>query len=166
MAPRAAWRLESLGFRAVYWYPAGKADWAASGLPTEGRMAQVPRVGAHLRRDVPTCRPDERIGDIRERARAGNWNTCFVVVGSGTVLGRLFEKELSGPEDLSAADVMHSGPATFRPDVTVHALLDYMREHDLTTMPVTTSEGRLLGLALIEDLEAAHGGAPDAKAAP
>jgi hypothetical protein len=41
----------------------------------------------------------------------------------------------------------------------------YMREHDLTSMPVTTSEGRLLGLALIEDLEAAHSGAASREAA-
>lgn len=160
MGPRAAWRLESLGFREVYWYPGGKADWAASGLPVEGRMAEVSRVGDHLRRDVPTCRPDERIGEVRERVRAANWSTCFVVTASGIVLGRLLEKELSGPDDRSAADAMRSGPTTFRPDVTVHEMLDYMRERDLTTMPVTTSEGRLLGLAHIEDLEAAHGGAP------
>jgi CBS domain-containing protein len=159
MSPRAAWRLESLGFRDVYWYPGGKADWAASGLPVEGRAAQVPRVGAHLRRDVPTCRPDERVGEIRERVRAANWNTCFVVTAGAIVLGRLFEKELAGPDSLLAADAMRSGPTTFRPDVTVHQIVDYMREHELTTMPVTTSEGRLLGLALIEDLEAAHGGA-------
>jgi arabinose-5-phosphate isomerase len=114
---------------------------------------------------VPTCGPDERIGEVRERARAANWNTCFVVASSGVVLGRLLDKELSGPDDLSAADVMHSGPKTFRPNVTVHQMLDYMREHDLTTMPVTTSEGRLLGLALIEDLEAAHSGAASGEAA-
>ena len=35
MSPRAAWRLESLGFARVYDYVAGKADWMAAGLPTE-----------------------------------------------------------------------------------------------------------------------------------
>ena len=33
MSPRAAWRLESLGFRNVHDYPAGKSDWMAAGLP-------------------------------------------------------------------------------------------------------------------------------------
>jgi Mg/Co/Ni transporter MgtE len=166
MAPRAAWRLESLGFARVYWYAGGKADWGASGLPIEGRMAQVLRVGSYVRRDVPTCLPDERLGGIRERVRAANWNTCFVLTRSGVVLGRLFEKELSGRGDVSADEVMRSGPTTFRPDVTVHQLLHYMREHDLTTVPVTTSEGRLLGLALIEDLEAAHSANADASSRP
>jgi len=32
MSPRAASRLESLGFRDVYDYAAGKADWFAAGL--------------------------------------------------------------------------------------------------------------------------------------
>lgn len=88
---------------------------------------------------------------------AANWNTCFVVTAGGIVLGRLFGKELSAAEDVSAAEVMRGGPTTYRPDATVHQMLDHMREHDLTTMPVTTSEGRLLGLALIEDLDVAHG---------
>ncbi len=36
MSPRAASRLESLGFREAYDYAAGKADWFAAGLPMEG----------------------------------------------------------------------------------------------------------------------------------
>src|SRR5689334_6170303 len=35
LSPRAAARLESLGFADVYDYAAGKADWIAMGLPTE-----------------------------------------------------------------------------------------------------------------------------------
>ncbi|MDP9404293.1 MAG: rhodanese-like domain-containing protein [Actinomycetota bacterium] len=34
MSPRAAWRLEHLGFAQVYDYVAGKVDWMAAGLPT------------------------------------------------------------------------------------------------------------------------------------
>ena len=44
MSPRAACRLELLGFTQVYDDVAGKADWLAHGLPTEGEQAQVPRV--------------------------------------------------------------------------------------------------------------------------
>ena len=36
MSPRAAWRLESLGFTKVYDYVPGKTDWLAAGLPREG----------------------------------------------------------------------------------------------------------------------------------
>ncbi|MFF5019711.1 rhodanese-like domain-containing protein [Streptomyces sp. NPDC001165] len=40
MSPRAAAQLEQLGFRQVYDYVPGKADWLAAGLPTEGPAAE------------------------------------------------------------------------------------------------------------------------------
>ena len=70
MSPRAAWRLESLGFREVYDYAAGEADWFAGGLPREGRDAAIPRAGDVARRDVPTCGLDDRVGEVRERVRS------------------------------------------------------------------------------------------------
>jgi 3-mercaptopyruvate sulfurtransferase SseA len=53
MSPRAAWRLEALGFAEVNDYVDGKLDWLAAGLPTEGSNAERPGAG-----DVaaPTCR--------------------------------------------------------------------------------------------------------------
>jgi hypothetical protein len=44
MSPRAAWRLESIGFTRVHDYVAGRADWGSFGLPLEGTMG--PRAGA------------------------------------------------------------------------------------------------------------------------
>ena len=44
MSPRAAWRLEAFGYPEVYDYVAGKSDWMAAGLPTEGNSAHPPRV--------------------------------------------------------------------------------------------------------------------------
>ena len=66
MSARAASRLVSLGFTTVYRYQAGKADWFASGLPREGKEAHIPRVDDVARRDVAACRPDERVGDVRD----------------------------------------------------------------------------------------------------
>ena len=45
MSPRAAWRLEGLGFERVYDYVPGKADWSASGLSTEGTQASMLTIG-------------------------------------------------------------------------------------------------------------------------
>ena len=54
MSPRAACRLESLGFGEVYDYVAGKLDWMAAGLPTEGPMLTAQgRVTLH----AGMCRP-------------------------------------------------------------------------------------------------------------
>ena len=69
MSPRAAWRLEGLGFERVYDYVPGKADWSASGLPTEGTQAGILTIGNAARRDVPTCAPGEKVGEVPGRVR-------------------------------------------------------------------------------------------------
>jgi rhodanese-related sulfurtransferase len=94
LSPRAAWRLESLGFAEVYDYVDGELDWLAAGLPTEGRNADVPRAGDVARRDVPTCRLEEPIGQVRERVRAAGWDACVVVNDQRVVLGLLRAGEL------------------------------------------------------------------------
>ena len=45
MSPRAACRLETLGFSDVYDYGGGKAEWLGYGLPREGENASVPYAG-------------------------------------------------------------------------------------------------------------------------
>ncbi len=69
MSPRAAWRLESVGFRDVHDYVDGKLDWMAAGLPTEGSNALRPRAGEVARKDVPICGLQESIGEVRRRVR-------------------------------------------------------------------------------------------------
>ena len=67
MSARAAWRLETLGFDPVYRYTPGKVDWFAAGLPREGKLAALPRIGDAADRDVPTCGPRENVGEVRGR---------------------------------------------------------------------------------------------------
>ena len=43
----------------------GELDWLAAGLPTEGLNAERPRAGDVARMDVPTCRLDEPVGEVR-----------------------------------------------------------------------------------------------------
>src|SRR5918995_4150519 len=95
MSPRAAWRLEGMGFTDVYDYPPGKADWSASGLLMEGTGANEPTIGEVARRDVPTCAPAEKVGAARERAHEAGWDRCVVVGKERVVLGLLREKELA-----------------------------------------------------------------------
>jgi hypothetical protein len=66
MSPRAAWRLEQLGFAHVYDYTAGKVDWLAAGEPSEGEGHPAARVLAALETAVPVC----RLGDEAETAVA------------------------------------------------------------------------------------------------
>jgi Mg/Co/Ni transporter MgtE len=153
MSPRAAWRLETLGFGEVYDYAPGKADWAATGRPTEGEVASAPRIGSLADRTVPTCSLAESVGEVAERTRTAGWDTCIVVNEQRVVLGRLFRRELEAGGTRTVEEAMRSGPSTFRPNVTAHEMMHFMDEHDLRTALVTTSEGTLVGLVRREDLE-------------
>ena len=156
MSPRAAWRLETLGFRDVRVYAAGKSDWGAFGLPVEGEVTRVPRIASVLRADVPTCGLADTLEAVR--MRLGEWKSCIVTNDERIVLGRLYQSDLGGAPGARAEDVMRPGPSTFRPNVSVHEMLEYMDRNDLDSALVTRSDGRLAGLALRADLERAHGG--------
>ena len=155
MSPRAAWRLESLGFSLVYEYAAGEADWLAFGLPSEGRDAGTPRVGRIARRDVPTCSLHERVGEIRERVEAADWDECLVANEQRVVLGRLRGASLTAPAEAIAEEVMESGPATTRPDELLVQLVPRMRDKHGARIIVTTPDGRLVGIAEREAAERA-----------
>jgi predicted transcriptional regulator len=140
-----------MGFRDVHEYRAGKLDWLAAGLPTEGDNSQRPRAGTVARHDVPVCRLAERLGDVRDRARAAGWDAAVVVDGERVVLGLLRAKELDKDANMSIEEAMRPGPSTFRPYVPIKEMADYMVEHSLESSPVTTSDGKLVGLLFRED---------------
>ena len=100
MAPRAAARLELLGFTDVSHYKAGKLDWMAAGLPTEGENAGRPRAGTVARRGAPVCSLTDCVGDVSDRARAAGWDAAVAVDPNGIVLGLLRAAELAKDADL------------------------------------------------------------------
>ncbi len=155
MSPRAAWRLESIGFSRVYDYVAGKADWGSFGLPLEGRRHSGTRVGAHLHEDVPTCPIGESLRAVCERVRAAGEDTCFVVNEQRILLGRLGRAALARDDDVSVEDAMTAGPSTVRPSLDLSAAVERMRKQNLTNLPVTRSDGVLLGLIRRDDAERA-----------
>jgi Mg/Co/Ni transporter MgtE len=102
---------------------------------------------------VPTCRPAERLQDVR--ARIGDWETCFVVDEDGALLGRLGRSALRRDDDVSAEEAMSDGPSTIRPSARLARVVERMRTRELTGLPVTTSDGRLQGLLRLADAERA-----------
>jgi Mg/Co/Ni transporter MgtE len=144
-----------MGFREVYDYGSGKQDWLAAGLPVEGRAASVPRAGNVARNDVPTCRLEERLGDMAGRARAAGWDAAVVVNEERVVLGLLRAEELGGDPEQRIEDAMRPGPSTFRPHVHIVEMAQYMSDHDLVNTPITTGEGVLVGLLRRDDAVAA-----------
>jgi CBS domain-containing protein len=157
MSPRAAWRLETLGFAQVFDYADGKLDWMAAGLPTEGTSATKPRAGDLARKDTPTCRLNDRLAEVRDRVRGLGWDAVVVVNGERIVLGLLRSKELDSEGDQLIEHVMRPGPSTFRPFIAIAKMTRFMDEHKLDSSPITTSDGRLVGLLLQKDLIAQVG---------
>ena len=155
MSPRAAWRLESIGFEQVYDYSAGKADWGSFGLPLDGDADSSTRVGAHLCTDVPTCRLEDRLPQLCRRLNESGWETCFVVDNEGVVLGRIGRAALRDGLDVSAEEAMTPGPSTIRPSARLDAVTERIQRQSLTALPVTTPDGRLVGLITRGDVEQA-----------
>ena len=155
MSPRAAWRLESLGFKRVYDYEAGKADWGSTGLPLEGDDPSDHRVGAVARSDVPTCQLDERLSEARNRVEQAGWGSCFVINEQHVLLGRLGRRALASKDDLPVEEAMTPGPSTIRPSARLEPIVERMRRQNLAKLPVTTSDGRFVGVLLREDAERA-----------
>jgi predicted transcriptional regulator len=136
----------------VYDYRTGLQDWRGAGLPTEGTNAARRRLVDVVRRDVPTCSLGERLGDVRDRAVAAGWDACVVVSENRVVLGLMRAKELQADPDLLVERVMRPGPSTYRPFVSVEEMRHTMIDRSLESSPVTTSDGKLVGLVRKEDV--------------
>jgi predicted transcriptional regulator len=123
-----------------------------AGLPTEGTNTQIPRLVDVVRRDVPTCSLGERLGDVRDRVMAAGWDACVVVSTDRVVLGLLRAEELQAGPELPVDRVMRPGPSTYRPFVSVAEMSRIMSDRDMASSPVTTSDGRLVGLVRRQDV--------------
>ncbi|HEV2712196.1 MAG TPA: CBS domain-containing protein [Gaiellaceae bacterium] len=108
-----------------------------------------------MRTDVPTCRLDDRLHEVCERLDESGWDTCFVVDELGVVLGRIGRRAIRGRADVPTEEAMTLGPSTIRPSARLAAMVERMRRQKLTNLPVTTSDGRLVGLLTLRDAEAA-----------
>src|SRR5688572_13441239 len=112
MSPRAACRLEQLGYDVVD-YAGDKADWAAAGLALDRPPETVATVGEFCLGDVPTCGINDRVGRIAEVVSASAFETCLVVTPDRCVVGRLLPSQLREDPDRPAGEVMQPGPSTF-----------------------------------------------------
>jgi Mg/Co/Ni transporter MgtE len=94
-----------------------------------------------------------------------------VVNDDGVVLGLLRADELSSERDGTVEGAMRPGPSTFRPHVPIEEMAAYMSRHDHVSSPITSSDGRLIGLLRRDDaVRVAHEqhahGAHDAGSSP
>ncbi len=145
LSPRAAERLETLGFNPVFDYAAGLLDWLAFDLPTDGSGANRLRAGQACRRDVPVCRITDRMEDVQFRTRQAEGDTCIVINDDGVILGRIAGEALNGDPDVLAGAAMTEGPSTVRPSEYLDELVGRMDKKGVERMLVSTSYGTLIG---------------------
>lgn len=127
----------------MYDYAAGKADWIAAGLPTEGRRADARRIASIADRDVITCSLDTRAEDVRARL---NGRDVAVVVRDTVVLGVVRSRDLDGRADAAVGELMQEAPPTLRADVAIEELDERLRDIDADSALVTTPQGQLIGV--------------------
>ena len=153
MSPRAASRLESLGFQEVYDYAAGKADWFSAGLPMEGEVADAVFIGKLARGNAPSCRLEDRVRDARKQAEAGGWDQAVVVDQRGVLLGWLSEDALRSDPAAEVSTVMREGPVTFRPNMPPEETASWMDGKGVDSVLVTSSDGTFTGVLRRQDLD-------------
>ena len=153
MSPRAAWRLEELGFEGVYHFVGGKTEWIERGLPTEGTGPFLLVAGQVLRPSTATCRPDTPAGTVRKELPAGPDSICAVTNDENIVIGRVRWKDLPEDDTARVETFMQLGPATVRPREELPGLIERMREAGVKTILVATAQGRLLGVVNRDDGE-------------
>jgi predicted transcriptional regulator len=100
---------------------------------------------------VAVCGLKDRLGDVRDRARETGLDAAVVVDEERIVLGLLRAKQLEMDPNLPVERAMRPGPSTFRPYVSTKEMADHMVEHSLENAPITTSDGKLVGVLLKSD---------------
>src|ERR1700730_15553707 len=151
MGPRAATRLEQLGFD-VYDYALSKIDWMAHGLPMEGTAAARPTALSFARHDVVTCTMDDRAEEVNERMNASPYGFALVLADR-VVLGRIRRSRVDdAPDDASAELLMEPGPSTTRPHTDPGELAKQLQRSGTSTAILTTPEGELMGVVSSSDL--------------
>jgi rhodanese-related sulfurtransferase len=151
MSPRAATRLELLGFD-VYDYALSKVDWMAHGLPVEGTAAERPAALSFVRHDLATCNLDDPVEEIRQRIDSSPYGFALVLADR-VVLGRVRWSRLEdAPSDASAEELMEPGPSTTRPHTGAGELANGLQRRGANTAILTTPEGELVGVVSRADL--------------
>ena len=136
----------------MYDYVDGKVDWMAYGLPVEGEDGPFLVEGLG---EAPTCDVGGTVGDAREVLQGAGDGGEVLVLSDGLVVGDVDAEVLKdAADDAPLLDVLRPVPSTVRPSVTVASLADSGGGSTV----VTASNGRLLGLAVVEAAHHDHEG--------
>jgi len=134
---------------------AGKHDWLARGLPSEGSDAEVPAARHVVRDDVVTCGLTDLVGAVHARVRRSAYGFALVIAEDRCVLGRLRASMLEECDPGAPAEqVMEPGPSTVRLDRELAPLVKQLSERGYSFAIATDPDGRLAGVLRRTDAEA------------
>jgi CBS domain-containing protein len=131
---------------------AGKMDWMGYGLPVEG-ASDMALIKDRLVREWPVCRLTDTTSDAKQRAHAHSAGFCLVLNDDGIVLGVVGGEDWEMPESMPVEEIMDPGPTTLRPSVSVDNATEFLEKHNLDAIPVTSSDGKLMGVFRRQELE-------------
>jgi hypothetical protein len=154
MSPRAACRLETLGFSSVHDYVGGKAEWLAYGLPREGENASVLYAGELADPDPPTCALRDTVAEVRAALDGSRYGFCLVLSERRILLGRVRRTAIEDADATAPVEsVMEPGPSTVRFDTKPRDLVQRLANKHLKTAIITTPSGCLVGVFHRADAE-------------
>ncbi|WP_182909318.1 rhodanese-like domain-containing protein [Microbispora sp. H13382] len=152
LSPRAAHRLERLGFDSVHDYSPGKMDWISADLPYEGHAALVRE---QVRRDPVIAYLEDPLVEVADRVIADPAGLAVVIDRDDVVHGVIGSLELIGADPTATAErVMRVGVTTTRPSTEVARLAEHMDHAKIRHVVVTRADGTLVGLFGVGDLRA------------
>ncbi|WP_219518669.1 rhodanese-like domain-containing protein [Nonomuraea ceibae] len=144
LSPRAARRLDRLGFGDVRDYVAGKMDWLSAALPYEGEARLVVR---QVRPDPVVAGLDEPLDELGDRVLGDPAGLAVVVGGDGVVQGVVGSDELAaGGSRGTAEQAMNTGVTTVRPSEPLEPLVERMERAGVQHVVVTRADSTLVGL--------------------
>jgi CBS domain-containing protein len=98
-----------------------------------------------MRRDVPTCRLDDRAGEVRAALSARDWEIAVVVDEAQIVLGLLHSDAWESDPATLVEDVMSNGPPTTRPSTFLDEMVERLERRKTPGIVISSSDGVLMG---------------------
>jgi CBS domain-containing protein len=123
---------------------AGKADWAAYGLPMEKTAGTY--VGDRLEIRPPTCALHDSVATARQRLAQAGGDLCAVINEERVVLGACDRDSVTTAAEKTVEEVMRAGPKTLRPSYAAEDAMQLLRKSGKRSILVTSSDGKLMGL--------------------
>lgn len=101
--------------------------------------------------DLAIVRRDASLGECAEEMSRRRCRHLLVCDGRGRLEGVISNRDLQGPGDRKASEVMTRGPFTVRSDARICPVISVMLQEHISCLPVV-DDGRLLGVLTSTDL--------------